>query len=222
MFSRTLPALPGEERPPVAVFGVTGALYAGNVLFYDRTEHGLWSQLAGGAVSGPRAGRRLESLPFRMVRMDRLVERAPDTWVAQPPPGSPMPYGSDPYAPYFADPERLLVPVRGIGAALPPKTLGLGVRSPDGRAWFVAADAARGPDGYVLDTPDGAVRFRTTLAGIQVLTAPRGYFTAQTYYYAWSVFHPHAEVATSLVGSPPPSAEQSAGAEDESGAERGS
>jgi len=221
VFSRTLPALPGEEDPPVAVFGVTGALYAGNVLFYDRTEYGLWSQLAGGAVSGPRVGRSLSPLRFRMVRMDRLVERAPDTWVAQPPPDSPIPYGSDPYASYFADPDRLLVPVRGIGGALPPKTLGLGVRSPAGRAWFVVADAARDADGYVLDTPEGAVRFRTTLAGIQVLAAPRDYFTAQTFYYAWSAFHPRTKVVAS---SPPPtpSTEQPAGAEDESGAERGS
>lgn len=43
-------------------FGVSGLLYNGDVLLYDRQTQSLWSQLLGQAISGPLKGRRLTML----------------------------------------------------------------------------------------------------------------------------------------------------------------
>ncbi len=54
--------VPDADNPKSTItleFGVSGALFNSNVLMYDRLEMGLWSQLVGGAVSGPRSGTTL-------------------------------------------------------------------------------------------------------------------------------------------------------------------
>jgi len=49
--------------------------------------------------------------------------------------------------------------------------------------------------GYTLGTPAGDVVLSAGDAGIRVASAPPGAQTAQTFYYAWSAFHPDAVVA---------------------------
>jgi len=44
------------------LFGVSGLLYRGNLIMFDRTTGSLWSQLLGGAVTGPLRGTRLRPL----------------------------------------------------------------------------------------------------------------------------------------------------------------
>jgi hypothetical protein len=95
---------------------------------------------------------------------------------------------------YFKD-EGLMVPVAGVGDALPRKTLGVGIAVGDGgatQAWFVPVDAIG--DGRTIDTPCGKVRLARSEAGIAVLETPQGVRSAQTFYYSWSAFYPKTSV----------------------------
>jgi len=182
----------GEPVTEVLEFGVSGALYNSNVLMYDRTNMGLWSQLGMRCVSGPMAGAYLRHLPVRVVEWREFVEAHPKGKVLSRDTGHTRAYGNSPYASYFQNPDRLLVPVQGMGDALPRKTLGVGILAGDA-AWFVAAEAI-GEDGLTLETSAGDVELRATEAGVEVVSAPEGVWTAQTFYYSWSAFHPETEV----------------------------
>jgi Protein of unknown function (DUF3179) len=48
----------------VLEFGVSGFLYRANLMLFDRKTGSLWSQLLGGAVTGPMRGSRLREAPF--------------------------------------------------------------------------------------------------------------------------------------------------------------
>lgn len=193
VFSRRveLPA-EGEAEPESVVleFGVSGALYNSNVLMYDRRDKGLWSQLGMRAVSGPLVGTALDMLPVQIVSFDRFKAAYPKAQIVSNKTGHQRNYGQSPYESYFAR-DGLMVPVKGVGDALPRKTLGVGVAT-DGHAWFVPADLCR--DGYTLSTPAGDVRLTADGAGVRVDSAPEGVRTAQTFYYSWSAFYPETEV----------------------------
>lgn len=194
VFSRRV----GDE---VLEFGVSGALYNSNVLMYDRTGNGLWSQLAMEAVSGPRAGTALDMLPVRLVPFARFRETRPDAEIVSDQTGHQRSYGGDsPYDWYFAD-DRLLVPVRGMGDALPRKTLGVGIEAA-GDAWFVPADALDAGAERIINTQLGAVRVTKTDAGVRVVDAPDAARTAQTFYYSWSAFFPGTEVVAAGAADP--------------------
>ena len=47
----------------VLAFAVSGRLHHANQVLYDRQTHSLWSQLAGGAISGVMRGRKLRLVP---------------------------------------------------------------------------------------------------------------------------------------------------------------
>jgi hypothetical protein len=64
-----------------AVFGVSGLLYNSDVLLYDHATESLWSQIMGKAVSGPRQGELLASLPVVHTRWSDWLARYPDTYV---------------------------------------------------------------------------------------------------------------------------------------------
>jgi len=179
----------GEEI--VLEFGTSGALYNSNVLMYDRTTEGLWSQVGLKCVSGPLAGTMLEHRPLRMMTFGEFRLRHAGGKVVSRETGYRRDYDANPYETYFADPDRLLVEVPDQGDALPRKTLGLGVFAA-GDSWFVTIDALG--DGFTLETALGAVRARAGEAGVEVLEAPVGAQTVQTFYYAWSAFHPQTEV----------------------------
>lgn len=184
----------GDSEPETVVleFGVSGALYNSNVLMYDRRDKGLWSQLGMRAVSGPLAGTALDMLPVEIVSFSQFKKDHPDARVVSNETGHQRNYGQSPYESYFAR-DGLMVPVKGVGDALPRKTLGVGVAIDD-HAWFVPEDLYR--DGYTLTTPAGDVKLTAGDAGVRVASAPDGVRTAQTFYYSWSAFYPH----TTIVG----------------------
>ncbi len=188
VFKRTV----GEgDDAEVLEFGVSGALYNSNVIMYDRTDLGLWSQLALEAVSGPRAGTALEFLPVRIVTKTQFAMDYPGSHVVSKDTGHERDYSGSPYTSFFENPDYLLVPVSGIGDALPLKTLGLGILAGE-KAYFVSAGAIG--EELIIPTESGDVVARATEAGIDVLNAPMGVRTAQAFYYSWSAFHPSTEV----------------------------
>ena len=181
----------GEPETITLELGVSGALYNSNVLMYDRQTLGLWSQLGMRWVSGKLAGTALRHLPLRVVSWREFKAAHPGGRVVSRETGHERPYDRPAYVSYFST-DRLLVPVRGVGDDLEErKTLGLGVMSA-GRAWFIPATVIG--ERYELETPEGVVVASSADGGIQVLSAPEGAFTAQTFYYSWSAFHPNVEV----------------------------
>ncbi|RJP33576.1 MAG: DUF3179 domain-containing protein [Phycisphaerales bacterium] len=193
-----------DGKSVVLEFGVSGALYNSNVLMYDRTEKGLWSQLGMSAVSGPRAGTALNMLPVRVVTLAAFRKAHAGARIVSKDTGFDRDYEHSPYATYFAQ-EGLWVPVAGIGSALPRKTRGVGIAVGDAQSawsWFVPVEAIG--DARTIDTPAGKVLVGTSDAGVVVWTAPPGVRTAQTFYYSWSAFYPQTRVVRS---SDPPGAE---------------
>lgn len=195
VFNRTLwlPSIDGKEPEMVVLeFGVSGALFNSNVLMYDTRDKGLWSQLGMHAISGPMAGTALDMLPVEIVSFAKFRNAHKEAEIVSNETGHERNYGASPYSAYFAN-NGLVVPVRGVGDALPRKTLGLGVAT-DHQAWFVPA--ALSSDGYTLSTPDGDVTLDSDGASVRVLSAPEGIRTVQTFYYSWSAFYPDTIVVT--------------------------
>jgi hypothetical protein len=88
----------------VTSFGVSGLLWRGNLVLYDRATGSLWSQLLGRAVRGPRTGERLRLLPSRLTTWGEWREGHPDTEVLLPPPRSDTVRGPDATFDYTIDP----------------------------------------------------------------------------------------------------------------------
>jgi len=173
-------------------FGVTGALYNSNVLLYDRTHLGIWSQLGMEAVSGPYSGTPLEHLWINIVKFGEFTKKYPEGRVISKETGYDYDYTKKQYANYFAQ-DRLAFPVRDFGQKLPKKTLGIGVLAED-KSWFVTVKAIG--DRYKIETAMGPVILSSSSAGVKVESAPKGVQTAQTFYYSWSAFHPDTKVVS--------------------------
>lgn len=80
-------------------FGVSGLLYRGNLILFDRTSGSLWSQLLGGAVTGRMRGRELRSIP--------VVQEAWGEWRRQHPEALVLSIRGDTLAHRFTDPGYL-------------------------------------------------------------------------------------------------------------------
>jgi len=189
VFSRRFEDAEGEAV--VLEFGVSGALYNSNVLMYDRTGRGLWSQLAMRAVSGPMAGTEATMLPVEIVPMSMFLVEHPFAEVVGRETGHERDYTVSPYKRYFGS-DGLMVPVRGVGDAMARKTLGVGIAFA-GDAWFVPVEAIGG-EGVEIETGGGVVRLERAGAGVRVSAVPEGVQTAQTFYYSWSAFYPRSVV----------------------------
>lgn len=70
------------------VFGVSGLLWRGNNVLYDRRTGSLWSQLAARAIRGPMTGQRLELVPSTLTTWQKWRQRYPGSAVLLPPPHS--------------------------------------------------------------------------------------------------------------------------------------
>jgi uncharacterized protein DUF3179 len=96
------------------IFGVSGILYRGNLVFYDAETGSLWSQLLSEAVAGPRAGKRLKVLPAEDSTWGTWKALHPDTRVLSFATGVQRDYREDPYASYpLSRKPALLVEVGG-------------------------------------------------------------------------------------------------------------
>jgi len=190
--SGTKPSAP--LAPIVLEFGVSGALYNSNVLMYDKQGKGLWSQLGMRSLSGPLVGTTMDMLPIQVVSFADFKQAHPKAKIVSRDTGHQRDYTRSPYESYFND-KNLMVPVVGIGDALPRKTLGVGIAMGEGdetQSWFVPANEIEGTRS--IETPAGPVVLTTSKAGVEVVSTPEGVRTAQTFYYSWSAFYPGVEV----------------------------
>jgi len=101
-----------EERS----FGVSGKLWNGVLVMYDRESGTLWTQLDGRGIKGPDAGQRLHHVASVFTTWGEWKAAHPDTLVLEKDPEEALQKGSH-YEDYFADPDRLFFP--GLGDDLP-------------------------------------------------------------------------------------------------------
>jgi len=190
-----------DAHEEVLEFGVSGALYNSNVLMYDQTYKALWSQIGLKAISGPLAGTQLELLPVKIIPWSQYQK---DHQADQSKPkvisintGHDRPYDGNPYQSYFENQDYIMVPVANTGDALPKKTLGLGIKFTTenlDESFFVPTSAIT--KRFVINTSLGQVIAVPTKAGVQVVSAPQHVQTLQSFYYAYTAFHPDTKVLT--------------------------
>ncbi|TVP88612.1 MAG: DUF3179 domain-containing protein [Thioalkalivibrio sp.] len=114
------------------MLGVSGLLYNSAVLLYDQRSESLWSQIAAKAISGPRRGETLETVPLANTTWEAWRNEHPGTVVLSRNTDYSRNYDRDPYAEYAED-EALMFPVRFRTHGEHPKTRVLGVEI-DGQA----------------------------------------------------------------------------------------
>ena len=182
-----------DAHEEVLEFGVSGALYNSNVLMYDRTYQGLWSQLGLKAVSGPLAGTSLELMPVQVISWSQYKEDHQTGKVISIETGHQRPYAGNPYEQYFSNDDFIMVPIADYGTALPKKTLGLGIKAGE-ESFFVPVSEIG--DRFVVETSMGEVIVVSKGSSIQVVRAPAGVQTLQSFYYSFSAFHPNTVVVT--------------------------
>ena len=123
MYSRKVD---GNERS----FGVSGKLWNGVLVMYDRETNSFWTQIDGRSIEGEETGKRLEHVPSVFTSFGSWLDAHPDTLVLLKPEDERGQTGSR-YAGYYEDPERLFLPhlSEGLGDAIGPKEVVFGVRA---------------------------------------------------------------------------------------------
>ncbi|HEX2030168.1 MAG TPA: DUF3179 domain-containing protein, partial [Actinomycetota bacterium] len=85
-------------------FGVSGKLYASDLVMYDRQTGSLWLQLTGESIQGPLAGRTLEVLPAQILSFAQWRRDHPNGRVLSRPSAGSGSYQTNPYVGYDRQP----------------------------------------------------------------------------------------------------------------------
>lgn len=177
----------------VLVFGVSGLVYNGTSLYFDRQTESLWSPLLGSAIAGPLAGTTLERVRTWQEPLDLFLGRAPKALVLERPDRG-LDYRVSPYQQYWVD-ERLPFPVAARDEAIHPKATTLGVIA-NGRARAYTSGELRRAGGRIADELEGR-RIRIAYDGdLDFLQweAPDDVEVVESYFFAWKAFHPDTGV----------------------------
>jgi len=103
-------------------FGTTGNLRNSDLVMYDRETESWWQQFGGEGVVGRYAGKRLRTLPARIVSWRSFRAGHPDGLVLSRDTGYSRPYGENPYAGYDDVSSPPLFPTaHSNDSRLPPK-----------------------------------------------------------------------------------------------------
>lgn len=187
MYSRTVR---DEGGAPLELldFGVSGNLWHGVLVMYDRSTGSFWTQLDGRAIEGTHAGRRLDHVDSTFTTWSQWRAVHPDTEVLFKPEEERGQTASA-YADYLADPERLFLARlgEGLGGGVAPKDTVFGVVI-EGTPWAVTesllAEAGtvtvcQGSTSVVLslDRETGKV------------SSSGGHRVDRAFWYAWSRSH---------------------------------
>ncbi len=175
-------------------FGVSGLLYNSNVLMYDRTHDGLWSQILLKAVSGPHAGEVLVHLPWEYTTFGEWREKYPESTVMTFDTGHPRNYNVNPYARYFEH-DDLMFDVAFEDDRLEKKAPVVGVAHGGGHIAYPVAAVASAPNGRLETRIDGEPLVLEARAnGVAVTEAPDDAQTIHTFWFAWAATHPNTDL----------------------------
>jgi hypothetical protein len=175
----------GASPTEDATFGVSGKLWNGVLVMYDRATGSHWTAVDGRALEGEREGESLEHVPSTYTTWARWRDRHPDTLVLEKPEDEREQTGSR-YAEYFADPDRLFLPELGEGlGGVAAKSVVFGVRTDDGQAavtedLLTARTVVNGlcgdvPVAWILDpATEGVTAVERRLDGEVLVLAPGG------------------------------------------------
>ena len=170
-------------------FGISGFLYDSNMVLYDQTSMGIWSQVYMRAMTGPLAGTRLKLLPMRVEPFAKFIAAHPNGEVLTKDTGYQRPYDRNPYEAYLKDSERVFQKFVWRHD-LPPKVLGAGIADGDD-AVFVTTAAVKAHGGTMkVKTKHGEVTVLRNDAGFAFEDVPAGVDVMQAFWHAWSAFHP--------------------------------
>ena len=121
MYSRELD---GEELD----LGVSGKLWNGVLVMYDKGTDSLWTQVDGRAIQGKLEGERLEHMNSEFTTWSTWVAEHPDTLVLKKT-DEELGQSASHYADYFADPDALFFPELGEDlGGIAPKDMIYGLR----------------------------------------------------------------------------------------------
>ncbi len=112
-------------------FGVTGSLWHGVLVMFDRETGSYWTQIDGRAIRGANQGATLAHVPSVFTTFGSWVDAHPDTLVLDKADDERGQAASH-YAEYFADPERLFFEHLGADidtSVVRPKEIVFGVRN---------------------------------------------------------------------------------------------
>jgi hypothetical protein len=177
-------------------FGVSGLLHNSNVLFYDRTDQALWSQVGLQAISGPLVGRSLQHLAWVVSRFDTWSSNHPEGTVVSFETGHRRNYRVNPYSGYFAD-DGLVFPVARHDRRLEAKTPVVGVKFGNITRAYPVKLIAQGHDGMMIDTLNGhrlVLQSDRKSSRVAVVEAPPRAQVIHTFWFAWAAFHTGTEI----------------------------
>jgi hypothetical protein len=130
-------------------FGVSGRLVNNNLIMYDRATETWWPQVLATAIPGPWNGapepRSLREFRLVWTTWERWSSEYPETDVLSRDTGFAKNYGRDPYGSYnprrgyYAPETSPMFTSLSEDDRLPPKTVVVGTRGPDGAAAFEKA-----------------------------------------------------------------------------------
>ncbi len=102
-------------------FGVSGLLFANNVLMYDHQTESLWSQFMLRSVTGSMVDTQLQWRPSRQIAWKDWKEQYPDGKLLSTDTGFSRRYDVDPYASYFQSGGTIFRTVNPVRPDLPVK-----------------------------------------------------------------------------------------------------
>ncbi len=184
--------VPGADK--VLEFGVSGLLYDGQFLLYDRETESLWAQFEGRAVAGPMAGTRLEEIRVHQEPLGIWFQRHPGTLVLARPELRRIDYRHSPYETYWVS-EKIPFEVKARDERFHPKEVVLGVTvNGKSRAYLGSIVTAEG--GRIVDEIEGR-KLRIVYdsdSGTFVWEAPEDVAVTDAYWFAWKAFRPDTEI----------------------------
>ncbi|MGP0069257.1 MAG: DUF3179 domain-containing (seleno)protein [Isosphaeraceae bacterium] len=180
-------------------FGVSGMVYLSNMLFFDRTDQALWSQMTSTAISGPHAGRTLRRIDgWEMTTFGAWRASHPDSTVVNFQTGRDHAYSSDPHRAYF-ETETLDSRYQDLAtdARLRNKARIIGVRyGGEARAYPIEALKAAGR-ATILDRIGGEpveLAVEPATGAVRVVRVPETGLVIHTLWFAWVARFPETEI----------------------------
>lgn len=187
-------------------FGVSGLLYHGQFLLYDRETESLWAQYEGRAVAGPMAGKRLVPVEVRQEQMGIWFQRHNDTTVLKLPEPDRIDYRQSPYELYWVS-DSIPFEVDARDDRYHPKEVVVGVEV-DGKTRAYLGSILTAEGGRIVDDFEGR-RIRIAYdseSGTFLWEVPDDVKVTEGYWFAWKAFHPDTEIWHDRAGEVPPKA----------------
>lgn len=172
---------------------VSGKLWRNSLIMLDEQTQTLWSHVSGEALSGPLAGRRLETIPSVQTTWKEWVAAHPDTRVLR----KPVEIRSSRYAGYMNDPRRVgIFRTFWLQDVMPAKTLVHGVATDLDAVAIADSSLSAGAEKTIELGDETVTIFRAADGGVRARDSEgREIPVRAAYWFAWSAFYPHTEVA---------------------------